>query len=534
MTQSYFEMRDIRPLNGRTWTPLREIIRTPVPTENEEILSLEEWTGTATAAVDNTNRPAAEALGWSSGLGMATHRSRPETFGYSTADAFRDNSKPLGINLVINQHIEQEDRSIWHLHPDLIVALGLVREGDRWFRPEEGWIEVIRLQRDENNDPCLVEMRSEFLRDYLVARNMGLYCSSYHERIIVSRQKPALSWAEDSFKEEKDRDIREGIITDARYPHPTGCFWTRGALWRTEWIESGTLSTRVRGDADQHATTFAVTTDGERLPASSLSGAMKWLYFKPSLVATLLRHRGAILHWYSQDTGSLGATSFGVHFGVNDLGLITIFAKDIGGLATWEQRIWSAHNITPEGGVSKELFEAQMEANPSATSAPERELLDSLTQLNAAFLAKSGNPLLRDHSDVPVLLSRAHRFVAAEEDGLLELSKVLTKLLIERINVDAITSMLTLKKGEKKKIGSLKALEKLVALQLTDTEAASILSPLFGIYDLRIADAHLGSSKIASGMSRAGVDIADPAAIQGRELLKSFVRTLNEITKQLA
>lgn len=43
------------------------------------------------------------------------------------------------------------------------------------------------------------------------------------------------------------------------------------------------------------------------------------------------------------------------HFGVNDLGLITVFAKDIGRLDPWEQRIWSAHNVTPDGGPSREL-----------------------------------------------------------------------------------------------------------------------------------------------------------------------------------
>jgi hypothetical protein len=35
-------------------------------------------------------------------------------------------------------------------------------------------------------------------------------------------------------------------------------------------------------------------------------------------------------------------------------------------------------------------------------------------------------------------------------------------------------------------------------------------------------------------MSRAGVDVSDPAAMQGRELVKSFVRALNEITRSLA
>lgn len=461
-----------------------------------------------------------------------SHRSGAETGGYAAADVFRDYTKPLGINLVIHQYVEQERRSSWHIHPDLVVALGLVHENDLWFRPEEGWIEVVRLHRDEDGDPCLFEIRSEFLRDYLAARDMALYCSSYHERIMVSARKPILSWVEGRFSEELARDSRQGIITDAEYPYPSGHFWTRGALWRTEWVEAGALSTRVRGDADPHTTTFALANDGTRLAATSLAGAMNWLYFEPSLVATLLRHRGAKLRWHSQETGSLGATSLGVHFGINDLGLITVFAKDIGGLASWEQRIWSAHNVTPDGGVSKELFAAQMEVKPAATAAPESELSDALTQLNSAFLKKYGVLLLREHATVPALLSRANRFVVAEQSGLLELSKEMTRLFIERVEVDAILPLVTPSKGDKK-LGSLKALEKLVALQRSDEEAASIMAPLFGIYDLRLADAHLGSSKIVSGMSRAGVVEVDPVTMQGRDLLRSFVGALREITRSL-
>jgi hypothetical protein len=85
---------------------------------------------------------------------------------------------------------------------------------------------------------------------------------------------------------------------------------------------------------------------------------MSWLYFDPTIVAALLRHRGGRLRWLTAETGGLGATSHGVHFGVNRLGLITVYAKDIGGLQAWEQRLWSAHNVTPDGGVSRELFAA--------------------------------------------------------------------------------------------------------------------------------------------------------------------------------
>jgi hypothetical protein len=57
-----------------------------------------------------------------------------------------------------------------------------------------------------------------------------------------------------------------------------------------------------------------------------------------------------------------------------------------------------------------------------------------------------------------------------------------------------------------------------------------MMSPLFGIYDLRLADAHLGSSLVPSGLKRVGVDDRDPPAMQGRQLLESFIDTLRAIT----
>ena len=60
-----------------------------------------------------------------------------------------------------------------------------------------------------------------------------------------------------------------------------------------------------------------------------------------------------------------------------------------------------------------------------------------------------------------------------------------------------------------------------------------MMAPLFGIYDLRLADAHIGSSKIASGKARAAVDDSSPPVMQGRQLLQSFVATLNRIAATL-
>ena len=173
----------------------------------------------------------AEKLDWSD-LDLNPHRTGVEQWGYRSADVFRTRGEePLGIT-VIDQHLEEPSREIWHLHPDLIVALGLLQEGDSWHRPEEGWVEVVRMKRNADGKPVLLEIKAEFLADYLAARGMALYSSSCRERISVAAAKPPYSWPDDMFQEEENRDRREALTVDATYPDPEGSFWTRGALWR--------------------------------------------------------------------------------------------------------------------------------------------------------------------------------------------------------------------------------------------------------------------------------------------------------------
>lgn len=527
--QEYFELRDVQPLSRRPWIILRQVTDEAFDVAEPGLVEIEQYVGTGTAAIETAHRAQADKLGWSD-LSVDNHRSGVETWGYSAADIFRDWKKPLGIKLVVDQLLEGESEHVWHLHPDLVVALCLKREGDSWFRPQEGWIEVVRLKRNAEGVPTVMEIRKEFLSDYLCARDMALYCSSYIERSAITDSNPGYSWAKTPVNEEVGRDKLEIYTVDAEWPHAKGHFRTMGALWRTEWVEPGTVSTRVRGDPDPQTVNFAVDADGTRLGPDALERSTSYLYFNPGIVSALLRYRGGHLRWFTAETGGLGATASGIHFGVNELGLINIFAKDINRIDAWEQRIWAAHNVTPEGGVSRELFAAQMEVNPAITKAPEATLGAAIHALHDAFTKRYGSQLLREHDSIDGLLGRTHRFVATEPDGLLQLAKDITRLFIERVENDNLFAALSLAKAN---LGSLKLLEKLVASRRSDPEASKMMAPFFGIYDLRLADAHLGSSKIASGLTRAGVDDTLPRAMQGRQLLQSAVDTLGAITSAI-
>lgn len=528
LDKEQFLLKDISPFQGRAWVPLHQVVRRASKSDDSEIEEFEEWAGTGTIAVWKDRRADAEQIGWDE-LGVQPRRSYVEYGEYRPADLFRTwQGNELGLHLVIPQSLDHVDSEIWHLHHDLVVALCLIRENDSWLCPRDQYREVARISRDQSGKPERLEVRKEYLVDYLAARDMDLYCSSYYERRWCTEHRPNFTFESEEIRTEGP-ETRETYIRAGGYPFPEGSFVTLGALWRTEWVLSGDVSSRVRGDPEPANASFVIDVDGSRATAKEFP-RMAYLYFDPAVANSLLRHRGSKFGWYTGETGGIGAVS-AVHFGLNDLGLIVVLAKDIAMLPQAEQRIWSAFSVTPEGGNSKELYSVQMKLQIPGTKAPEGEIEKLLGLVNDAFKAKYNKPLLLPHASVPSLLKKIHRFVAVDESGILELSKDVTRLFVERLNQDALMKAVDLDNNEKR--ASLKLLEKMLSRYIQEDNAKRVMSPLFGIYDLRLADAHLGSSKIESGKIRAGVDENVPAPMQGRQLLQSFCDTLNAIATAL-
>jgi hypothetical protein len=83
------------------------------------------------------------------------------------------------------------------------------------------------------------------------------------------------------------------------------------------------------------------------------------------------------------------------------------------------------------------------------------------------------------------------------------------------------------------KWGSLKSVENLLSSQLGPTDAAEIMAPLFGIYDLRLADAHLPSRETDEALDRVGVDRSTPFVMQAEQMLRGCVDALYAIVNVL-
>ena len=182
--------------------------------------------------------------------------------------------------------------------------------------------------------------------------------------------------------------------------------------WRNEWVPPGKFSVRLRNDEQESSIRFIVDTDGSTALGSSLiRPPSRWLWFEPKVLADFNSRRNAHVVWYTRQTGSLKLPNrVSIHFGINDGDLVNVYAKDIGELDFFWQRIWSATNVTPDAKVCAELLASQMKSQPANTTAPETLIRQNANQLDQSFADNFGRPLFKPHTQQDEIWRSIHRF----------------------------------------------------------------------------------------------------------------------------
>jgi len=571
----WFEMPELRRRRfaDAVWIPLR-ISETTVysgaygkPGNKEETLLA------GCVAVPLAHRTEAEKLGWMD-IGL-THSGGPYAFEdgrYKPADVYQyRDGEDLATDLVFDQSFDGVCPRIWHVNQDLVLALGLLQEGDAWLRPSEGFIEVMRQRRNGNGDVIAIEIKSEFLRDYLAARGMILRLYYYCRRMEVISDVAHIPWTATGITDEKEHDSfkarmwevdqdgdqygagvalfqvwrtdvdneedvpKFGPETDDNTAYQSTSFVRQGEkfhrvegeLWRGEWIEPSPRSERIRGDAPAQYHTYVVDAQGTRETGDKLNDEDIgcYLWFDPKVIMALSGRRGGGLKWYTAQTGSVWSLeSWPTHFGINSTGLINVYAYDVAKLPSWQQQIWAAHNVTPNGSPSTELLDAQMRTRPAKTTAPEDDLRKVMELLDAEVEARFGDKLFKPHAALDGIFLNIQRFRALDEIGLLALAKDLARVTVDLLNIGFLKTVGKVADGEK--LGSLKLLERFLSLMIGEQRAQALMTPLFGIYELRLADAHLPSSELEPSFAKVGLDRTAPGIFQGQQLIARVTSVL--------
>lgn len=580
MNKEWFEMRDIRRRNftKAVWIPLRAVFHNERSGKYGFEGYKDDFFGTGSVAVPAHQQEAAKKLGWME-IGIShDHSGWVENGSYTSADSYKDYHGEIeGIHLVLSQRSYDGEPRIWYLHQDLVLTLGLRKEGNVWVCPDDGYAEVARVRGSDDGSPSMLEMKAQYLKDYLCARGMGLYMTSYFSRDFITDDASSITWDRGHISEvsESERwegrlmpiheggqpfgekmavfhvartDVEEsddvpdisGIPTDE---NTKGESWERefegkklyrvlGELWRNEWIEPAKQSPKVRGDKTAPTVFFTIDAEGTKVCGEDLIDSGKWLWFKPDVVMALSHRRGGSLSFYTKDTGSVSCSyGSGVHFGINDLGYVNVYAKDIGLLPEWQQQIWAGNNIPPDGGVSCELLASQVRAEPASTRAPEAFLEKGIEAVNSLSRRKLGISLFREHELIPELLVKIHRFRAIDQASFFALAKDLARLTADSLDAVAMQIIVPPPKGTK--WGSLKSLENLLASKFDRELIRKVTAPLVGVYELRHADAHLPTSEINEAYRLIEVDTSFPFVHQGSMMLHKVVSSLYGIAEAL-
>ncbi len=577
--QAWFEFGDIRSrsIDRDAWVVLRAARHTIGSPEKYRPGFEDEFFGAVTAAIPAKKRSIAEkVINWHQ-LGLMNDNG-PWFEGktYHRADEFHTYPEDVkGIHLVLCQRGTRIEHQEWHPHPDLVLGLNLKREGDAWLAVDEGYTQVIRLSRNPNGAPGLLEIRSEHLKDFLAATKSCLCVSTYRSREVIVAEKPDMPWSDDPTVEEADGQKWQGSITainehglrfgeeiaifhigrknfdmgqdvpevsidddfdtetSTKRVRGTKLFRVWGELWEVEFVEPGLHSPRVRHDDVSSQVFFYVDGAGNRKSADELGRKGRWLWFRPDVINKALEFRGSSLTWYTAQTGAIDFGAGGnVPFGINDLGLVNVYAKDVGNSHVWQQQIWAGFNIAPDGGVSRELLMAQAQGVPARSQAPEAFLKRSIEELNQNCKSRFGFEPIRHHAEQDRLFRFIHRFRAIDEPGFYSLAKDIARITADSIDSHSLQLVAPVPEGQKR--GSLKSLESALGTVINPSDAAFIMAPLFGTYDLRLADAHLPSSDIADAFERVNAERAAPWVHQGTRLLHAVVSSLTQIGSAFA
>src|SRR5690606_1302536 len=124
--------------------------------------------------------------------------------------------------------------------------------------------------------------------------------------------------------------------------------------------------------------------------------------------------------------------------------------------------------------------------------------------------------------DIEPAVNMAHisRFASKDLASLLQLAKELVRVFSDRLDVRELRKLST--HSNKKKLGSNKLLEDVLAQRIGVDKAHRVFGPIVGAYDMRVGDAHPTSSKIGDALRLVGIDESRSFLRQGEQLISNF------------
>lgn len=365
----------------------------------------------------------------------------------------------------------------------------------------------IRSQEFYNPTGTVIVQRS-YLRDFLAAIGCALVVASTSDRFANSPDAKELP--DDNFDSHLIDD-RIFLSMRVHSPNPPHEHWwqARSTLKRVQilypfdkpqferspWHFYGKIQ-----DSSDQTPRFVCDSDGNKVPltASEPIGQYGFLFFRPEVLDRFLRVEGYWVRFHMRTWGfaAVPGSHSGIQLGINEIGLVSAFWKDLADLTIKEQSYWASFSCIPEGRVCHEMFETIVQQNPPFSPSVPELFETAREKFSRSFEVKFKIAIFSEHSPNERELQRLSVGPLHQGfDEVLDLSKLLYGWLIETMSLETLRKAIG--KPVNKEFRQIRLLEELlVSLGKTPIEARKLTAPLAALNELRVSAAHIGSSKL--------------------------------------
>jgi hypothetical protein len=183
---------------------------------------------------------------------------------------------------------------------------------------------------------------------------------------------------------------------------------------------------------------------------------------------------------------------FSIPFGVNRLGRVVMWLGDIAKLPENEQYYLRSENVPSDHSIGSEFYDGQIECKFTDRT-PEDQLFEQRSRFLEACFNRFGEKVAHLETEVLELAITVRRPVVDTPVERRNVADTLNKIYLESLDNKTLEKLLTSQGQDGAKLGRLKRLQKLVESIDPAADVAQLMSPLYVLYDLRVAYSHLGS-----------------------------------------
>lgn len=187
-------------------------------------------------------------------------------------------------------------------------------------------------------------------------------------------------------------------------------------------------------------------------------------------------------------------SDFDIPFGINRNDRLVMWLGDISRLPEKEQFYLRSENIPSDHSIGSEFYDGQIEAI-FTDRPPEDQLFKQRSLFLEAGFSRFGEKLAHLEKEVLDLAMSIRRPVVDTPAERRNIVDALNKVYLESLDNKVLERVLSKLGQDAAKSGSLKRLQKVVETVAPTEDIAGAMSPMYVLYDLRVAYSHLLSEE---------------------------------------